>query len=50
MKDAVSQYLKSKELYEIKVPIELPKNHIKIAYIENQLTKVDKQFIKKYLI
>ena len=49
MKDAVSQYLKSKELYEIKVPIELPKNHIKIAYIENQLTKVDKQFIKKYL-
>ena len=49
MKESVRKYLDSKELFEIKVPVDLPKNHIKIAYIENQLTKVDKQFIKKYI-
>ena len=49
MKDAVKKELETGELYEIKVPIELPMNSINLVYAKEQLTKIDKEFIKKYL-
>ncbi len=49
MREAVKDEIEREELYEIKVPIELPKNSLKIVYLKNHLTKVDKEFIKKYL-
>ncbi len=49
MKEAAKQQLKNKELFELKVPIELPKGSIKLVYLKNHLTKVDKEFIKKYI-
>lgn len=49
MKEAAKKALDNREIYEVKVPIELPKSSIKIVYLKNHLTKVDKEFIKKYL-
>ena len=49
MKEAVKNELEDKELYEVKIPIELPKSSLKIVYLKNHLTKVDKEFIKNYL-
>lgn len=49
MKEAVKKELENKELYEVEVPIELPSVSINLIYIKDQLTKVDKEFIKKYL-
>ena len=49
MKEAVKNELENKELYEVKIPIELPKSSLKIVYLRNHLTKVDKEFIKNYL-
>lgn len=49
MKEAVKKELENKELYEVKIPIELPKSSLKIVYLKNHLTKVDKEFIKNYL-
>lgn len=49
MKEAVKKDLEKEELYEVKIPIELPLNGISIVYAKNQLTKVDKAFIKQYL-
>ncbi len=49
MREAVKQELESKELYEIKIPIELPKSSLKIVYLKNHLTKVAREFIKNYL-
>ena len=49
MKEAVKNELENKELYEVKIPIELPKSSLKIVYLKNHLTKVDKEFIKNYL-
>lgn len=49
MKEAVKEEIEKNELYEIKIPINLPKNSLKIVYLKNHLTKVDKEFIKKYL-
>ena len=50
MKDAVQDELESNELYEVKIPIKLPRNDLKIVYLKNHLTKVDKQFINNYLM
>ena len=50
MKDAVKDELDNQELYEVNIPIELPKNELKIVYLKNHLTKVDRHFINKYLI
>ena len=50
MKDAVKKDLENKNLYEVKVPIDLPKNNLKIVYLKNHLTKVDKQFINNYIL
>ena len=49
MKEASKRALENKEIYQVEIPIQLPKSSIKIAYVKNQLTKVDKEFIKKYL-
>lgn len=50
MKDAANDALKNKEVFEVKLPIELlPKMQINLVYIERYLTKIDKVFIKKYL-
>lgn len=49
MKEASKRALENQEVYQLEIPIELPKSSIKIAYIKNHLTKVDKEFIKKYL-
>lgn len=49
MKEAVKEEIEKNELYEIKIPINLPKNSLKIVYLKNHLTKVDKEFIKRYL-
>jgi len=50
MKDAVEKELEREELYKIELPIQLPKNSLKIVYLKNHLTKVDKQFINEYLV
>ena len=49
IKDAVEEQLKSKKLFEVNLPIELPKGSIKLVYLKNHLTNVDKEFIKKYI-
>ena len=49
MKEAAKSNLKNKKVYEVKMPIELPENSIKLIYLKDRLTKVDKKFIKDYL-
>ena len=49
MKEAVIEELANKELYEVELPIELPSININLVYLDSQLTKVDKKFIKEYL-
>ena len=49
MKEAVKNELEKKELYEVKLPIELPISKINLIYIKQQLTQADKKFIKNYL-
>ena len=49
MKEAAKSNLKNKKVYEVKLPIELPENSIKLIYLKDRLTKVDKKFIKDYL-
>ena len=49
IKDAASEAIKNKEIYEVKLPIQLPKMKINVVYMEKYLTKIDKIFIKKYL-
>ena len=50
MKDAVQDELDNNELYEVESPVKLPRNDLKIVYLKNHLTKVDKQFINNYLM
>lgn len=49
MKEAVRKELEKEELYEVEIPIELPSMNINLMYIKDGLTRVDKNFIKKYL-
>ena len=49
MEDAAEDAIKNKEVYEVKVPIELPAIKINLIYMEQYLTIKDKIFIKKYL-
>ena len=49
MKEAVKEEIRNQELFEVELPIELPSLSINLIYIKNQLSKVDKSFIKKYL-
>ena len=50
MKDSVQKELNNKELYEVKVPMELPKSELRLRYLNGQLGKLDKKFIKDYLL
>lgn len=49
IKDSVKKELEKGELYEVKLPIELPKTSINLVYVKDRLTKVDKKFIKDYI-
>lgn len=49
MKEAAKRAIDNKEVYEVEVPFELPKSSIKVVYLKEHLTKVDKEFIKNYL-
>lgn len=49
MKESAKNDLDNKNVYEVKLPIELPSLKINLLYMKEQLTKVDKSFIKKYL-
>ena len=49
MKDSVQKELDNKELFEVKVPMELPKSILRLSYLNGQLGKLDKKFIKEYL-
>lgn len=49
IKESVKKELKNKELYEVELPIELPKVKVNLMYLKGDLTKVDKKFIKDYL-
>lgn len=49
MKDAVVNELKTGELHEVKIGIELPSQKLNLMYLEGQLTKADENFIKQYI-
>lgn len=49
IKVAVEKELKNQELYEVDIPIELPKSPVVLLYLNNSLRKIDKDFIKEYL-
>lgn len=49
IKDIIKSELKNHELYEVKVPFELPKSKIHLMYLKNHLSRADKIFIKNYL-
>ena len=52
MKEAAKKALDNKEVYEVKLPdvIKLPKVSLDLVHLKGHLTKVDKEFIKEYLI
>ena len=49
IKDSVKKELDNKELYEVKLPIELPKVKLNLIYIKGETSKVGKEFIKEYI-
>ena len=49
LKDMVKKELENKELYEVKIPIKLPKAKLELIYLKEQLTKANKKFIKDYI-
>lgn len=49
MENTVKDELEKGELYNIKVPFELPTSTISLYYLKGQLTKVSKEFINNYL-
>lgn len=49
MKQAVKEELENGELYEVEIPLELPKAQINLIYMDGRLTKADKKFINEYL-
>ena len=50
MKDSVQKELNNKELYNVEVPMELPKSTLRLSYLSGQLGKLDRKFIKDYLL
>ena len=50
MKDSVQKELNNKELYNVEVPMELPKSTLRLSYLSGQLGKLDRKFIKEYLL
>lgn len=49
MKEAADEEIENKEVYEVKLPIELPEMNINLVYMEKYLTKNAEIFIKRYL-
>lgn len=49
IKDSVKNELSNKELYEVEMPIKLPILKLNLIYLKDELTKIDKKFIKEYL-
>ena len=49
MRESAKRDIEEGKLYEVKLPIKLPKSSLKIVYIKNHLTQVDKEFINKYI-
>lgn len=49
IKDSVKNELNNKELYEVELPIKLPSLKLNLIYLKDELTKIDKKFIKDYL-
>ena len=49
MKQAVKDELENGELYEVNIPLKLPKSKINLIYMDGRLTKADKKFINEYL-
>ncbi len=49
IKDSVQEELEKKELFEVKLPIKLPNSSINIIHIKDQLTLINKKFIKEYI-
>lgn len=49
IKDSVKRELNNKELYEVEMPIKLPSLKLNLIYLKDELTKIDKKFIKDYL-
>ena len=50
MVDAIKNELKNKEIFELKVPFELPESKLHLIYLDGFLTKADKIFIENYLL
>jgi hypothetical protein len=52
LKEATKKALDNKEVYEVKLPdfIKLPKVSLDLVYLKGHLTKVDREFIKRYLV
>lgn len=52
LKEAAKKALNNKEVYEVKLPdfIKLPEANLDLVYLKGHLTKVDKEFINKFLI
>ena len=49
MKEAAKKAIEKKEVYEVKMPIKLPTSSLKVVYLKNHLTRVDKEFLNKYI-
>lgn len=49
MKEAAEDEIENKEVYEVKLPIELPEMNINLVYMEKYLTKNAEMFMKRYL-
>lgn len=49
IKQAVKKELDNKELYEVDLPIKLPSIKLNLIYLKDELSRVNKKFIKDYL-
>ena len=49
MKEIVKEDLENNELYEVKVPFELPKSKMHLIYLKGHLSKADRIFVRDYL-
>lgn len=52
LREAAKKALTNKEVYEVELPnlIKLPEVSLDLVYVKGHLTKVDKEFIKKYIV
>ena len=52
LRESAKNALKNEEVYEVKLPksIKLPEVSLDLVYVKGHLTRVDKEFIKKYIM